>query len=192
MKPNITLIGMPSSGKSTIGVLLAKRLGYSFVDVDIVIQEKEGRLLKEIIAQEGMEGFLKVEERVNAELDVRKSVIAPGGSVIYGEKAMEHLKEISEVVYLKMSYEEMEKRIGNVVDRGVALKPGFTLRDLYNERVPLYEKYADIVVDEEGCLQPGETVDRLRAIMESRLAAEKAELDKMLALLKDGGGADSE
>lgn len=123
MKPNITMIGMPSSGKSTIGVLLAKRLGFSFVDVDIVIQEKEGRLLKEIIAQEGMDGFLKVEERINAELDVALSVIAPGGSVIYGEKAMEHLKEISEVVYLKMSYEEMEKRIGNVVDRGVALKP---------------------------------------------------------------------
>ena len=99
-----------SSGKSTIGVLLAKRLGFSFVDVDIVIQEKEGRLLKEIIAQEGMDGFLKVEERVNASLDVTRSVIAPGGSVIYGRKAMEHLKEISEVVYLKMSYEEMEKR----------------------------------------------------------------------------------
>ena len=127
MKPNITMIGMPSSGKSTIGVLLAKRLGFSFVDVDIVIQEKEGRLLKEIIAQEGMDGFLKVEERINAGLDVTLSVIAPGGSVIYGEKAMEHLKEISEVVYLKMSYEEMENRIGNVVDRGVALKPGFTL-----------------------------------------------------------------
>ena len=121
MKPNITMIGMPSSGKSTIGVLLAKRLGFSFVDVDIVIQEKEGRLLKEIIAQEGMDGFLKVEERINAGLDVTLSVIAPGGSVIYGERAMEHLKEISEVVYLKMSYEEMEKRIGNVVDRGVAL-----------------------------------------------------------------------
>ncbi len=120
MKPNITMIGMPSSGKSTIGVLLAKRLGFSFVDVDIVIQEKEGRLLKEIIAQEGMDGFLKVEERINAGLDVTLSVIAPGGSVIYGEKAMEHLKEISEVVYLKMSYEEMENRIGNVVDRGVA------------------------------------------------------------------------
>ena len=113
MKPNITMIGMPSSGKSTIGVLLAKRLGFSFVDVDIVIQEKEGRLLKEIIAQEGMDGFLKVEERINAGLDVTLSVIAPGGSVIYGEKAMEHLKEISEVVYLKMSYEEMENRIGN-------------------------------------------------------------------------------
>ena len=168
MKPNITMIGMPSSGKSTIGVLLAKRLGFSFVDVDIVIQEKEGRLLKEIIAQEGMDGFLKVEERINAGLDVTLSVIAPGGSVIYGEKAMEHLKEISEVVYLKMSYEEMENRIGNVVDRGVALKPGFTLRDLYNERVPYYEKYADITIDEEG-KTPGETVDELRDIIESMM-----------------------
>ena len=168
MKPNITMIGMPSSGKSTIGVLLAKRLGFSFVDVDIVIQEKEGRLLKEIISDEGMEGFLEVENRVNAELDVKLSVIAPGGSVIYGEEAMKHLKEISEVVYLKMSYEEMEKRIGNVVDRGVALKPGFTLRDLYNERVPYYEQYADIVIDEEGKL-PGETVDELRDIIESMM-----------------------
>ena len=168
MKPNITMIGMPSSGKSTIGVLLAKRLGFSFVDVDIVIQEKEGRLLKEIIADEGMDGFLKVEETINAGLDVKMSVIAPGGSVIYGEKAMKHLKEISEVVYLKMSYEEMEKRIGNVVDRGVALKPGFTLRDLYNERVPYYERYADIVIDEEG-KTPGQTVDELRGIIEGMM-----------------------
>ena len=168
MKPNITMIGMPSSGKSTVGVLLAKRLGFSFVDVDIVIQEKEGRLLKEIIAGEGMDGCLKVEERGNAGLDVQLSVIAPGGSVIYGEAAMNHLKEISEVVYLKMSYEEMEKRIGNVVDRGVALKPGFTLRDLYNERVPYYEKYADITIDEEG-KTPGETVDELRDIIESMM-----------------------
>ena len=168
MKPNITMIGMPSSGKSTVGVLLAKRLGFSFVDVDIVIQEKEGPLLKEIIADEGMDGFLKVEETINAGLDVKMSVIAPGGSVIYGEKAMKHLKEISEVVYLKMSYEEMEKRIGNVVDRGVALKPGFTLRDLYNERVPYYERYADIVIDEEG-KTPGQTVDELRGIIEGMM-----------------------
>lgn len=168
MKPNITMIGMPSSGKSTVGVLLAKRLGFSFVDVDIVIQEKEGRLLKEIIADEGMDGFLKVEETINAGLDVKMSVIAPGGSVIYGEKAMKHLKEISEVVYLKMSYEEMEKRIGNVVDRGVALKPGFTLRDLYNERVPYYERYADIVIDEEG-KTPGQMVDELRGIIEGMM-----------------------
>ena len=168
MKPNITMIGMPSSGKSTIGVLLAKRLGFSFVDVDIVIQEKEGRLLKEIIAEEGMDGFLGVENRINAELDVQLSVIAPGGSVIYGEEAMKHLKEISEVVYLKMSYEEMERRIGNVVDRGVALKPGFTLRDLYNERVPLYETYADIVIDEAG-KTPGDTVDEIRRVIEGMM-----------------------
>lgn len=168
MKPNITMIGMPSSGKSTIGVLLAKRLGFSFVDVDIVIQEKEGRLLKEIIAEQGMDGFLEVEERINRELDVKLSVIAPGGSVIYGRGAMEHLKEISEVVYLKMSYGEMENRIGNVVDRGVALKPGFTLRDLYDERVPYYEEYADITIDEEG-KTPGETVDELRDIIESMM-----------------------
>lgn len=168
MKPNITMIGMPSSGKSTIGVLLAKRLGFSFVDVDIVIQEKEGKLLKEIIAEKGMDGFLEVENRHNAELDVKLSVIAPGGSVIYGEEAMKHLKEISEVVYLKMSYEEMEKRIGNVVDRGVALKEGFTLRDLYNERVPYYERYADIVIDEAG-KTPGQTVDELRDIIEGMM-----------------------
>ena len=149
-------------------MLLAKRLGFSFIDVDIVIQEKEGRLLKEIIADEGMDGFLEVENRINAGLEAKMSVIAPGGSVIYGEEAMAHLKEISEIVYLKMSYEEMEKRIGNVVDRGVALKPGFTLRDLYNERVPYYEKYADIVIDEEG-KNADETVDELRNIIEGMM-----------------------
>lgn len=169
MKSNITLIGMPASGKSTVGVLLAKRLGYSFVDVDLVIQEQEGRLLKEIIEQEGTEGFLKVEDRVNRELDVRHSIIAPGGSVIYGTHAMEHLKEISTVVYLKLSYEEVENRLEDLKDRGVALKDGMTLRDLYEERVPLYEKYADITVDESG-KSPGRTVDELRAVMEARIA----------------------
>lgn len=169
MKSNITLIGMPASGKSTVGVLLAKRLGYSFVDVDIVIQEQEGRLLKEIIEQEGTDGFLKVEDRVNRELDVKRSIIAPGGSVIYGEKAMEHLKSISTVVYLKLSYEEVEERLGDLKDRGVALKDGMTLRDLYDERVPLYERYADITVDETG-KTPGKTVDELRAVMEAQIA----------------------
>ena len=166
-KTNITLIGMPSSGKSTIGVLLAKRLGYSFVDVDIVIQEKEGRLLKEIIAEEGLDGFLEVENRINAGVNVNRSVIAPGGSVIYGKEAMEHYKQISQIVYLKLSFEEVERRIGNVVDRGVALRDGMTLRDLYDERVPYYEKYADITVDETG-QTPGETVDALRAMIEGQ------------------------
>ena len=165
MKTNITLIGMPSAGKSTIGVLLAKRLGYSFIDADILIQETEGRLLKDIIAQEGMDGFLAVENRVNAGIKASRSVIAPGGSVIYGREAMEHLKEISTVVYLKMSYEELERRVGDVVDRGVALKEGMTLRDLYEERTAYYERYADLTIDEEG-MTPGQTVDLLRTMME--------------------------
>ncbi len=165
---NFTLIGMPASGKSTVGVLLAKRLGYSFVDVDIVIQEREKRLLKEIIAQEGTDGFMAVENRVNASLEVDHSVIAPGGSVIYGREAMEHLKEISTIVYLKLNYEDVERRLGNLVDRGVVLKDGMTLLDLYNERVPYYEKYADITVDETG-QTAGETVDYLRRMIEERL-----------------------
>ena len=164
MKSNITLVGMPASGKSTIGVLLAKRLGYSFVDVDIVIQEKTGQLLKEIIA----ERFLKGEEDINAELETERSVIAPGGSVIYGPKAMEHLHEISTVVYLKLSYEDVKQRLGDLKDRGVALKDGMTLLDLYNERVPLYEKYADVTIDETGKTL-GTCVDELRKIMEQRM-----------------------
>lgn len=168
---NITLIGMPASGKSTVGVLLAKRLGYSFVDVDIVIQEQEGRLLKEIIAEEGQEGFLDVENRVNAELSVHNSVIAPGGSVIYGAEAMEHLKKISTVVYLKLSYEAVEERLGNLTDRGVVLKDGMTLKDLYEERIPYYEKYADITVDETG-VDAGGIVDILRNMLEERFGLE--------------------
>lgn len=167
MRDNITLIGMPASGKSTVGVLLAKRLGYSFVDVDIVIQEKEGKLLKEIIAESGDDGFLEVENRINKELQVRHSVIAPGGSVIYGKEAMEHLKEISTVVYLKLSLNDVMERLGNLVDRGVVLKDGMTLKDLYEERVPYYESYADITIDETG-LEAGKIVDELRAIMEEK------------------------
>lgn len=167
-KNNITLIGMPASGKSTVGVLLAKRLGFSFVDVDILIQEKEKRLLKEIIADVGDDGFMEIENRVNAELDVERSVIAPGGSVIYGKEAMEHLKEISTVVYLKLSYEDVKERLGDLVDRGVVLKNGMSLLDLYNERVPYYEKYADITVDETGVESAGDTVDILRKMMEER------------------------
>lgn len=162
---NITLVGMPSAGKSTVGVLLAKRLGYKFIDSDILIQEKEGRLLKEIIAQDGMDGFMKIENRVNAEIETERSVIAPGGSVIYYEEAMEHLSSISLIVYLHISYEEMVRRIGNVTDRGVVLKEGFTLQDLYNERAVLYEKYADLTIDEEG-LCSGQVVDLLRKKIE--------------------------
>ena len=147
-KSNIILIGMPGVGKSTVGVVLAKILGYHFVDTDLVIQEKEGRLLKDIIEQEGNEGFIKIEERINAGLEAERSVIAPGGSVIYGDSAMGHFKEIGTVVYLKASYEVIDTRLSNLKGRGVVLKEGQTLKDLYDERCVLYEKYADITVDE--------------------------------------------
>ena len=144
---NITLIGMPGAGKSTVGVILAKVLGYEFVDPDLLIQKQEGKLLSEIIAEKGEEEFLRIESRVNEELDLSSSVIAPGGSVIYEPEAMKHLKEIGKVVYLKLDYKVIEKRVANVKKRGVVLKEGQTLKDLYNERHPLYEKYADIIID---------------------------------------------
>lgn len=165
---NITLIGMPGSGKSTVGVLLAKRLGLSFIDTDLLIQKQESRLLKEIIAQEGLEGFLKIENQVNRDLQADQAVIAPGGSVVYGREAMEHLKEISTLVYLKLSCEQLKERLGNLQDRGVALKDGMTLQDLYDERVPLYEKYADLTVDETG-RDAGAIVDVLRDYFEKQM-----------------------
>jgi len=150
MKRNIVLIGMPGAGKSTVGVVLAKRMGYRFVDSDLVIQEKEGKLLHELIEEHGVEGFWKIENDVNASLDMEKSVIATGGNAIYGTQAMEHLKEIGCVVYLKLSYEEIAERLGDLNARGVTLMPGQTLHDLYEERTPLYEKYADTIVECDG------------------------------------------
>ncbi len=144
---NIILIGMPGAGKSTIGVVLAKKMGYKFIDSDIVIQEEQGKLLHDIIAEVGDEGFREIENNVNASISVTKSVIATGGSAVYGRDAMEHFKEIGTVVYLKHSYAEIENRLGDLSERGVTIKQGQTLRDLYNERVPMYEKYADVVVD---------------------------------------------
>lgn len=149
MKNNIVLIGMPGVGKSTIGVILAKQLGYEFVDSDLIIQRKENRLLHEIIEQEGVDGFIEVENGVNASLCVEKSVIATGGSAVYGREAMEHLKNIGRIVYLQLSYEALEKRLGNLKGRGVVLRDGQTLKDIYEERSMLYKKYADIIVNEE-------------------------------------------
>lgn len=150
MKNNIVLIGMPGVGKSTLGVVLAKELGFEFVDADLLIQKREKRLLKEIIAEEGIDGFLKIENDVNATISVDKTVVATGGSVIYGNEAMEHLKEIGTVVYLKLDYDTLDSRLGSLKGRGVVLKDGQNLRSLYEERIPLYEKYADVIVDEGG------------------------------------------
>ena len=128
---NIVLIGMPGVGKSTVGVILAKELGYQFIDADLLIQKQEKRLLREIIAQEGVDGFIQIENQVNASIETDRTVIATGGSVVYGREAMEHLKKISTVVYLKLSYQALKKRLGNLKNRGVVLREGQTLRDLY-------------------------------------------------------------
>ena len=149
-KENVVLIGMPGCGKSTIGVVLAKVLGYEFTDSDLLIQKQEGKLLREIIAEQGEEEFLKIEEAVNAGIRTERHVIATGGSVIYSDKAMRHLKEIGTVVYLKQSFASICNRLGNIRRRGVVLKDGQSLKDLYDERIPLYERYADITIDAEG------------------------------------------
>ena len=161
-KDNIVLIGMPGVGKSTVGVILAKVLGFQFVDADLVIQEKEGKLLREIIAEEGPDGFIAVENRINSEIESHHSVIATGGSVVYGKEAMEHLRQIGTVIYLKLDYADIDRRLSDIKGRGVVLKDGQTLKDLYEERVPLYEKYADITIDEEG----KDLDESLRAILE--------------------------
>ncbi len=147
---NIILIGMPGAGKSTVGVVVAKRLGFRFVDSDLVIQETYGKLLHELIEEFGVEGFWKLENKVNASLLAERSVIATGGSVCHEPEAMKHLGEIGIIVYLRLSYDSLKERLGDLGARGVTLLPGQTLADLYRERIPLYEKYADITVDCEG------------------------------------------
>lgn len=167
MRDNIVLIGMPGVGKSTVGVILAKVLGYQFLDADLVIQNEEGKLLREIIEEEGVEGFIRVENRVNAGLQCNKTIIATGGSVVYGEEAMAHLKEIGTIVYLEVSFSTLKKRLSDIKGRGVVLREGQTLYDLFMERTPLYEKYADIRVSEDG-LNVEETVERLRDKLQNR------------------------
>ena len=147
---NIILIGMPGVGKSTVGVVLAKKLGYSFLDSDLLIQEKYKKLLHEIIEERGIEGFWQVENEVNASIKTDNTVIATGGSVIYGKDAMEHLRQLGMIVYLKLSCKELAIRLGDLNDRGVTLKEGQGLEGLYAERIPYYEKYAELTIDCEN------------------------------------------
>lgn len=144
---NITLVGMAGAGKSTLGVLLAKALGYDFVDTDILIQQKHKKLLQEIIDEEGIDTFLDIEEQVLSELTVERSIIATGGSAVYSDKAMKTLKKHSTVIYLSVPYEEIAARVKNIATRGIVLKHGNSLKDAFEERLPLYNQYADIVVD---------------------------------------------
>ena len=148
---NIILIGMPSCGKSTCGVVLAKTINKGFVDTDLLIQQREGKKLQEIINTHGNEYFRKVEEEVLCDYDGRDSVVATGGSAVYYERAMAHLKENGVIVYIRVSLETVLRRLNNIKTRGVTLEKGMTLSDLYEERVPLYEKYADVIVDGDQC-----------------------------------------
>jgi len=163
---NIILIGMPGSGKSTVGVVLAKVLGYGFIDSDLMIQAQEGKRLFEIMEEIGNEGFLQVENRVNSQIAAERCVIATGGSAIYGREAMEHLKKIGKVIYLRLPYPELKKRLGNLRCRGVVLKEGQSLYEIYSERVPLYEKYADITVEEAG-LGVEETMEKIVCLLQN-------------------------
>lgn len=149
-KTNLIFIGMPSVGKSTVGVVVAKRLRMQFIDTDLLIQEQEKKLLREIIEEKGEEGFLKIENQVNCSVNVENAVISPGGSVIYCEEAMKHFRETGIVIYLQASYQTIKRRIRNPRRRGVVLKEGQTLHDLYDERTRLFEKYADITISEDG------------------------------------------
>ena len=141
------LIGMPSCGKSTLGRLLAKELNYDFIDTDDVIIRRNGCPLRDILDARGVDGFVEVEEEAICSVQAENTVIATGGSAVYSEKAMAHLKSMGKIVYLRLTFEEMDRRLGDLHARGVAIAPGATLMDLYNERVPLYEKYADITVN---------------------------------------------
>lgn len=144
---NIILIGMSGAGKSTLGVLLAKALGMDFVDTDIIIQQREKRLLQEIIDADGIEAFMKLEEAVIVGVEIHHSVVATGGSVVYSRRAMDALKREGTVIYLSVPYEEVQKRVTNITTRGIVLKAGNSLKDAYEERCPLYERYSDIVID---------------------------------------------
>ena len=162
---NIVFIGMPAVGKSTVGVVVAKRLVYEFIDTDLLIQKQEQRLLHEIIAQEGVDGFLKIENQVNRDLTADRAVISPGGSVVYCEEAMNHFKEIGTIIYLKASFETIQERIQDPKKRGVTLRDGQTLKDLYEERTALFEKYADLTVCEDG-RNLEETIEKVLEVLE--------------------------
>lgn len=148
---NIVLIGMPAVGKSTIGVLIAKALGFSFIDTDLIIQQDTGRLLQDIIDKDGLDAFCAAEEHAICSVTAeRNSVIATGGSAVYSRKAMAHLKEHGVVYYLSISTGELKKRLSNIKTRGIAMRPGETIEDVFTQRAELYAEYADFTVECEG------------------------------------------
>ena len=163
---NITLIGMPGAGKSTLGVVLAKKLGFRFCDTDLIIQEGTDKLLSELIAERGIEGFIELENELVAGLQCEHHIIATGGSVVYGEDAMNNLRSLGRIVFIDIGLDELRTRLRkDLMERGVVIRQGSTLEDLYTERHPLYERYADIVVNTDG-LSTLESIEALVAALE--------------------------
>lgn len=145
-KSNLILIGMPGAGKSTVGVLLAKALGRDFLDTDVVLQAAHGKTLHELIQQIGLAGFCRIEEAYLQNLDLRRTVIATGGSAVYYESAVRHLRRDGILLYLQVPLEILRNRVTDMAGRGVVIEPGQTLQTLYEKRIPLYEKYADLTI----------------------------------------------
>ncbi len=163
-KNNIILIGMPGAGKSTLGVVLAKAKGFDFVDTDLIIQSEQNEKLYRIIEKKGIEEFIRIENETASSLKAENSVIATGGSVIFGKEAMENLKNLGTVIYLEVSEGEIEKRLSNIKTRGIVMKAGETVKKIYDERTPLYKKYADITVNCDG-MDLEKTVEKIISVV---------------------------
>ena len=161
---NIILIGMPGAGKSTLGVVLAKAVGFDFIDTDLIIQSEQNEKLYRIIEKKGIEKFMEIENETVASLKAKNSVIATGGSVIFGKEAMKNLKKLGTVVYLQVNEKEIEKRLSNIKTRGIVMEAGETVERIYNERTPLYEKYADITVSCDG-MDLEKTVEKIISLV---------------------------
>ncbi len=160
---NVTLIGMPGSGKSSIGVVLAKVLGFAFLDTDLLIQARQGALLQELLNAHGPEAFLDMERDAILSVRCHRSVLAPGGSCVLREASMAHLKALGPLVYLQVDYPTLERRVTNLATRGIAFAPGQTLRDVYDQRAPLYRRWADVTVDVGHLQGPAATLEAVRA-----------------------------
>lgn len=165
MNDDVILIGMPGAGKSTVGVLLAKALGYDFIDTDLIIQGRLNNRLYKIIEEHGIDYFLQAENKIVSEVSADHTVIATGGSVVFGKEAMEHLRQMGKVVYIKLGCDEIKRRVNNITTRGIVMKKDETIEDIYSERAPLYERYADITVD-VGNTTIEEAVEKILRLLE--------------------------